>query len=111
MQGINLYRVRISYLAPVMPQMAEKAWRFLNISFAEWDFVDTPLLDHAINAYEPLATRLDPKIVAQLVATPSAAPPPPPQKTADRKARPVTDKPAAAPANAPGFATINDFAK
>jgi len=107
-QGVNLFRVLMSYLAPVMPQMAEKAGRFLNISFAEWDFVDTPLLDHPINVYEPLATRLDPKIVSQLVAAqPVAAPAPvPAKKTEDKKAKPVTDKPAA-----PGFSSINDFAK
>ena len=68
-QGINLFRVLMSYLAPVMPQMAEKAGKFLRISFAEWNFVDTPLLDHPIDAYEPLATRLDPKIVAHWSTT------------------------------------------
>jgi len=112
-QGINLFRVLMSYLAPVLPQMTEKAGMFLNISFAEWNFVDTPLLDHPINAYEPLATRLDPKVVAKLVepdansATAPAAPPA--KKTADKKTKPVTDKPAAA--TAPGFSSINDFAK
>src|SRR5689334_2309240 len=106
-QGINLFRVLMSYLAPVMPQMAEKAGRFLRISFAEWNFVDTPLLDHPIDAYEPLATRLDPKVVAQLVATPpNETAPAPAKKTEEKKAKPVTDKPAA-----PGFSSINDFAK
>ena len=28
-QGINLFRVLMSYLAPVLPQMAEKAGKFL----------------------------------------------------------------------------------
>ena len=107
-QGINLFRVLMSYLAPVLPQMAEKAGKFLNISFAEWNFVDTPLLDHPIAAYEPLATRLDPKVVAQLVAT--SVEPPPEQKPADKKAKPVTDKPAADASKA-GFSSINDFAK
>ena len=63
-QGINLFRVLMSYLAPVLPQMAEKAGKFLRISFADWNSVDTPLFDHPIEAYEPLATRLDPKVVA-----------------------------------------------
>ena len=55
-QGINLFRVLMSYLAPVMPQMAEKAGKFLRISFADWNSVATPLFDHPIEAYEPLAT-------------------------------------------------------
>jgi methionyl-tRNA synthetase len=104
-QGINLFRVLMSYLAPVLPQMAGKAGKFLNISFAQWNFVDTPLLDHPIEAYEPLATRLDPKVVAQLVAT--GVEPAPEQKPAEKKAKPVNDKPAAVP----GFSSINDFAK
>ena len=112
-QGINLFRVLMSYLAPVLPQMAEKAGQFLNISFAEWNFVDTPLLDHPINSYEPLATRLDPKVVAKLVEPDAGAPAPAPvatdstTKQADKKAKPVTDKPAAAP----GFSSIADFSK
>src|SRR4030095_5110130 len=67
-QGINLFRVLMSYLAPVLPQMANKAEKFLNISLELWESVATPLFDHPIAPYEPLATRLDPKVVAQLVA-------------------------------------------
>jgi len=93
-QGINLFRVLMSYLAPVLPQMAEKAGKFLNISFAEWEFAATPLFDHPINAYEPLAQRLDPKVVAQLVQ--------PEEKKVNTPAS------AAAP---DGRITINDFAK
>ncbi len=43
-QGINLFRALMSYLAPVLPQMAEKAGTFLNVSFAAWESVATPLL-------------------------------------------------------------------
>jgi methionyl-tRNA synthetase len=111
-QGINLFRVLMSYLAPVLPQMAEKAGRFLDISFAEWDFVDTPLLDHPIHAYEPLATRLDSKVVAQLVdPETSAAPAAAPTRQPEKKARPVTDKPSAIPATGNGISSIDDFAK
>jgi len=106
-QGINFFRVLMSYLAPVMPQMAEKAGKFLNISFELWESVATPLFSHPINAYEPLATRLDPKVVAELVATPVSEPAVPAKKTEEKKAKPVPEKPAAAP----GFTSINDFAK
>ncbi len=113
-QGINLFRVLMSYLAPVMPQMAEKAGKFLRISFADWNSVATPLFDHPIEAYEPLAVRLDPKVVAQLVEAPAAA------EKADAKsggtqAKQAKKQPAAAnaaaPATAAGFANIDDFAK
>ncbi len=67
-QGINLFRVLMSYLAPVLPQMAEKAGKFLRVPVNDWNGVAKPLLGTTIEAYEPLATRLDPKVVAQLVA-------------------------------------------
>ena len=110
-QGINLFRVLMSYLAPVMPQMAEKAGKFLRISFADWNSVATPLFNHPIEAYEPLAQRLDPKVVAQLVA-PAAAPAPAPAKAANKpatKATPVNNT--SAPAASPGHIGIDDFAK
>src|SRR3954451_2275529 len=65
-QGINLFRVLMSYLAPVLPQTAEKAGKFLRTSFADWNAIAMPLLDTSIEASQPLATRLDPKVVAQL---------------------------------------------
>jgi methionyl-tRNA synthetase len=73
-QGINLFRVLMSYLAPVLPQMAEKAGKFLRAPFADWNAIAKPLVGTPIEAYEPLATRLDPKIVAQLVAPAAPAP-------------------------------------
>src|SRR5579863_6963285 len=35
-QGINLFRVLVSYLAPVLPQMAQAAAAFLGTPFSEW---------------------------------------------------------------------------
>jgi len=107
-QGINLFRVLMSYLAPVLPQMAEKAGKFLRISFADWNSVDTPLFDHPIEVYEPLALRLDPKVVAQLIETDVAKATTPAAKP-EKKAKDVNTT--AAPATPPGVANIADFAK
>jgi methionyl-tRNA synthetase len=107
-QGLNLFRVLMSCLAPVLPQMAEKAGRFLRVPFTDWNAIAKPLLGTPIEAYEPLATRLDPKVVAQLVAPAAPAPANTAAKPA-KKTAPVTDKPAAAAA--PGLVNINDFAK
>jgi methionyl-tRNA synthetase len=109
-QGINLFRVLMSYLAPVMPRMAEKAGNFLQVSFASWDSVAAPLLDHPIDSYEPLALRLDPKVVAQLVATDKSEPvktAPTAESKTEKKVKEVNAPTTAAP----GFVTINDFAK
>jgi methionyl-tRNA synthetase len=109
-QGLNLFRVLMSYLAPVMPEMAKKAGKFLGVSFADWNAIARPLLDSPLQTYEPLALRLDPAVVKQLIATEAVAP----VKTAAKpqKAKPVTEKtvPPATPAAA-GNINIADFAK
>jgi methionyl-tRNA synthetase len=106
-QGINLFRVLMSYLAPVLPQMADKAGRFLRAPFADWNAVARPLLGTAIEPYEPLATRLDPKVVAQLVApaAPEAA------KAASKPARKVATVTDNASSATPGLVNIGDFAR
>jgi methionyl-tRNA synthetase len=56
-QGINLFRVLMAYLKPVMPAIAERAEGFLGSPIALWRDVETPLLGTTINEYKPLATR------------------------------------------------------
>jgi methionyl-tRNA synthetase len=66
-QGINLFRVLMVYLAPVLPDMACKAAGFLGAPLSRWQEITTPVLGTPLAAYQPLATRLEPKIVEQLV--------------------------------------------
>jgi methionyl-tRNA synthetase len=56
--GINLFRVLMTYLKPVMPAMAEKSEAFLNCSL-DWQALQGPLLDHRINKFKPLMTRIE----------------------------------------------------
>jgi methionyl-tRNA synthetase len=74
-QGLNLFRVLMIYLQPVLPDMAAKVRRFFQEPAWNWQSAEAPLLGTAIAAYEPLATRLDPKAVARLVG-PDAVPEP-----------------------------------
>jgi methionyl-tRNA synthetase len=67
-QGINLFRVLAVYLKPVMPRLAAGAEKFLGLPSQDWADAATPLLDTTINAYEPLATRVDPAAVKALLA-------------------------------------------
>jgi methionyl-tRNA synthetase len=73
-QGVNLFRALMSYLAPVLPHMAEAAARFLGTGFDSWSAIATPLLGEPIAHYQPLATRLDPQAVASLIAPTAIAP-------------------------------------
>jgi methionyl-tRNA synthetase len=66
-QGLNLFRVLMIYLQPVLPEMAAQAQRFFQESAWSWDSAASPLLGTTILPYQALATRLDPKAVARLV--------------------------------------------
>jgi methionyl-tRNA synthetase len=56
--GINLFRVLMVYLKPVLPRMAEKAEAFLRTSL-DWTALQGPLLDHELAPFEPLLTRIE----------------------------------------------------
>ena len=58
-QGINMFRALISYLKPVLPELAEKSEAFLNAGVLNWDSVQTPLLNHEVTKFKPLMTRIE----------------------------------------------------
>jgi len=79
--GLNLFRVLITYLQPVLPRMATEVESFLNLPVLTWDAIDTPLTGHNINKFKPLMTRVEQeKIDAMLedsrdsLGTPAATP-------------------------------------
>jgi methionyl-tRNA synthetase len=57
--GINLFRVLIAYLKPVLPSTAEQAEAFLNIDSLSWTDIAQPLLGHTIEPFKPLMTRVE----------------------------------------------------
>jgi methionyl-tRNA synthetase len=65
--GINLFRVIISYLAPVLPEVAREACEFLNIDTLAWDAIEQPLLSHKINKFKPLMQRVDEATIEKLI--------------------------------------------
>jgi methionyl-tRNA synthetase len=65
--GINLFRVLISYLKPVLPGTAEKAEAFLRIKPITWNNYETALLDFEINPFEALMTRIEKEKVDALI--------------------------------------------
>ena len=107
-QGINLFRVLMVYLAPVLPQMACKAAAFLGAPLARWDEIEQPLLGTPLANYEPLALRLDPKQVGALVDTASTAEAPKAISTDTKTSSKVTTPDSAA---TKPLISIDDFAK
>ena len=68
--GINSFRLLIAYLKPVVPAMAEKSENFLSIDPLKWSDIGTLLIDHRINKFQPLMTRIEPeKVEAMVLAT------------------------------------------
>jgi len=57
-QGINMFRVLMTYLKPILPEIAEKSEAFLN-SELMWHNLDIPLVNHSINKFKPLITRIE----------------------------------------------------
>lgn len=66
-QGLNLFKVLITYLKPVLPQMALKSEEFLNIANLDWQNIEKPLLNHTINNFTPLMQRVDQKNIDALL--------------------------------------------
>jgi methionyl-tRNA synthetase len=69
-QGLNLFRVLMVFLKPVLPKIAESAEAFLGAPVARWCDIDEPLVGTTIAEYQPLATRVDPAALQKLVETP-----------------------------------------
>ncbi|WP_075321445.1 methionine--tRNA ligase [Histophilus somni] len=64
--GIELFRVLIGYLKPVLPNLAARAEAFLNTQLT-WENVASPLLDHQIAPFKPLFSRLDMKKIEEMI--------------------------------------------
>lgn len=57
--GINAFRLLMIYLKPVLPAMAAKAEEFLAVAPLQWQDLDQLLLDHPIDKFKPLMTRVE----------------------------------------------------
>ncbi|RLA44825.1 MAG: methionine--tRNA ligase [Gammaproteobacteria bacterium] len=73
--AINLFRVLMIYLKPVLPAMAEQAQEFLNDDL-RWDINIEPLTEHRINVFKPMVKRVEKdKVEAMVEASREELPP------------------------------------
>lgn len=56
--GINLFRLLLTYLKPVIPAMAADGEAFLNDQLT-WESTQQPLTEHRINNFKPLLQRVE----------------------------------------------------
>ena len=73
-QGLNLFRLLMIYLKPVLPKTAGNVELFLNIPPLKWEDAGQPLLNHRINRFKPLLTRIEDKQIEAMVEETRAEP-------------------------------------
>jgi methionyl-tRNA synthetase len=102
--ALEMFRLLTLYLKPVLPKLAEQIEAFLNVAPLDWQSVNSSLLaGHAINAYEHLITRIDPKQIEAMTE-------------ANKETMQATTAPAAPAVSAPAaeeasYISIDDFTK
>ncbi len=65
--AINAFRLLTLYLQPVMPTLAAKVEAFLNVDSQGYDTLHNTLLDHQIETFTPLLTRIELKDVKAMI--------------------------------------------
>ncbi|ANF70816.1 methionine--tRNA ligase [[Haemophilus] ducreyi] len=64
--GIELFRILISYLKPVLPQLATRAEAFLQTEL-RWDNIASPLLNQNVAPFKSLFSRLEKKQIDRVI--------------------------------------------
>jgi methionyl-tRNA synthetase len=114
--GINMFRVLMTWLKPVLPSLTERTEAFLNVEMS-WDGIQQPLLDHKISAFKALYSRIEmDKVNALIEASKEDAAVANAPAVADTKAKKSAEaKPAVAAASADADVSdtisFDDFAK
>ncbi|CDH24866.1 methionine--tRNA ligase [Xenorhabdus bovienii] len=65
--GINLFRVLMTYLKPVLPSLTDRTEAFLNTELT-WDGIRQPLLNHEVSPFKALFNRIEMAKVDAMVA-------------------------------------------
>ena len=66
-QAINLFRMLIGFMKPVIPDTAQKAELFLNSTINHWGDILIPLYNHKINSFKPLARRIETSSINDII--------------------------------------------
>jgi len=94
--SLNFFRVLMTYLSPVLPDMSEKARDFLKLKDLSWNLIETPLTKHEINKFKPLMSRIEDEQIDKLIESSKEIPP---------KTEPIEEQ------VMNNFISIDDFAK
>lgn len=92
-QGLNLFRLLMIYLSPVIPKIADEVKLFFGENNWQWTDAENPILGKSITKYKTLLLRAEKKKVDNMMAASE-------ETTKDTLAKPDTDQ-----------ITIDDFLK
>jgi len=92
-QGLNLFRLLMIYLSPVLPKIADEVKLFFGENNWQWTDAENPILGKSITKYKTLLLRAEKKKVDNMMAASE-------ETTKDTLAKPDTDQ-----------ITIDDFLK
>ncbi|MGE5491254.1 MAG: methionine--tRNA ligase [Actinomycetota bacterium] len=110
--ALNLFRLLTVLLKPILPAIAAKVEKFMNIAPLGWNDAQTLLAaGHAINPYEHLMTRIDPKQIEKLIDANKQTLAPVPEQQSQQRHAEHQQKEAQAAAAEPVHCTIDDFMK
>ncbi len=65
--GLNCFRQLIILLKPVLPKLAAQSEEFLNVDNLLWANLGDNLLDHSINRFNPLMTRIESVFIERMI--------------------------------------------
>lgn len=92
--GINMFRILVTYLKPILPVLAQKAESFLNDELS-WQSSQEVLKNHAINKFKPMMQRVEMEKIDKMIEASKesleAAAPVTPAKDTPLSKDPVSD--------------------
>ena len=110
--ALNLFRLLTILLKPILPVVAGKVEAFLNIAPLAWaDSQDLLAGGHAINTYEHLMTRVDPKAIEKLIEANRESLAPTAEQSSPQRHAEHQQKEIVAVAEESALCTIDDFMK
>lgn len=102
--ALEMFRLLTLYLKPALPDLAGKIEQFLNIAPLTWASVNDSFADdHAINEYNHLITRIDPKHIEAMTEAN--------KETLQQSVAPTAKPAPAVSENAGDYISIDDFTK
>ncbi|CEN55628.1 methionine--tRNA ligase [Candidatus Methylopumilus turicensis] len=102
--ALEMFRLLTLYLKPALPDLAGNIEQFLNIAPLTWASVNDSFADgHAINEYNHLITRIDPKHIEAMTEAN--------KETLQQSVAPTAQPAPAVSENAGDYISIDDFTK